>query len=400
MGLIKSLYLYSKYFTFSLFRKERTFVFRDASRFFFSSFPKNLNIKLEKEKSFALEDAVNWLLKSQEMMKDQGFGSYHIINKWSSSYPETSGYIIPTLIEFGEKTNNKAIIKKAISSADWLVEIQKESGGWQGGRVEDDNPEIVFNTGQIIRGLLAVYKITKENKYLDSVVRAADWLCSVQSKEGFWKQNALMNRERVYDSYMDVPLILIYFLTSKKKYLEVAQKNIDWIINKKQKSNGWFEDCDNTIKNNDRPILHTISYTVDGLLDSGIILCDDKMIEAAVKPAKILLEKFQKDGILNGRFNSNWEGSEYMLLTGCAQISIIWMKLYKIGKGKEYLEAAKKMNTILVAIQKRGKKESLDTKGALSGSFPIWGRYEPFAFPNWATKYFVDSLMMENNSEK
>ena len=112
------------------------------------------------------------------------------------------------------------------------------------------------------------------------------------------------------------------------------------------------------------------------------------------------LEKFQKDGILNGRFNSNWEGSEYMLLTGCAQISIIWMKLYKIGKGKEYLEAAKKMNTILVAIQKRGKKESLDTKGALSGSFPIWGRYEPFAFPNWATKYFVDSLMMENNSEK
>ncbi len=379
-----------------MFQKERGFVFRDFS-YLISSFPKSINKYSAKGKKEATENAVNWLLHSQKMMKDQGFGSYHIINKWSSSYPETSGYIIPTLIEFGEKTNNQTIIEKAISAADWLIKIQKESGGWQGGRVEDDNPEIVFNTGQIIRGLLAVYNLNKEKKYLNSAIKAADWLCSVQSDEGFWKKNALMNRERVYDSYVDVPLILVYLLSSEKKYLVAARKNLDWIINKKQKPNGWFEDCDNTIKNNDRPILHTISYTIDGLLDSGIILDDNKLIEAAEKPAKVLLEKFQKDGFLNGRFNSKWEGSEYMLLTGCAQIAIVWMKLYKIGKGKEYLKAAKMMNSILVTIQKRSKNESLDTKGALSGSFPIWGRYEPFAFPNWATKYFIDSLMLENN---
>jgi len=31
--------------------------------------------------------------------------------------------------------------------------------------------------------------------------------------------------------------------------------------------------------------------------------------------------------------------------------------------------------------------------GALPGSFPLWGRYEKFAFPNWGTKYFVDALL-------
>ena len=390
------MYLYSKYFSFSLFQKERSIVFRDASRYFFSSFPKKLKNFSDKEKSSATENAVNWLIHSQKTMKDHGFGSYHIINKWSSSYPETSGYIIPTLIEFGQNTNNPTIINKAISSANWLLKIQKESGGWQGGRVEENNPEIVFNTAQIIRGLIAVYKLNKDKKYLDSAVRAADWLCSAQSEEGYWKENALMNSERVYDSYVDVPLILVYLLTSEKKYLDTASKNLDWIIDKKQKANGWFEDCDNTIKNNDRPILHTISYTIDGLLDSGIILYNDKYIKAAEKPAKVLLEKFQKQGFLNGRYNNKWQGSEYMILTGCAQISIVWMKLYKLGKGNEYLEAAKKMNSILLTIQKRSRKESADTKGALSGSFPIWGRYEPFAFPNWATKYFIDSLILES----
>ncbi len=380
-----------------MFQKERSFVFRDASRFLFSSFPKNINKYPGKEKKEAIENAVNWLLHSQKMMKDQGFGSYHIINKWSNSYPETTGYIIPTLIEYGQKTNDQAIIEKAISAADWLLEIQKESGGWQGGRIEENNPEIVFNTGQIIRGLVAVYKLNKEKKYLETTVKAADWLCLVQLEEGFWKKNALMNRERVYDSYVDVPLLLVYKITSKKKYLNAARKNLDWIINKKQKPNGWFEDCDKTIKNNDRPMLHTISYTIDGLLDCGIFLDDKKLIEHAEKPAKVLLEKFHKEGFLNGRFDSNWNGSEYMLLTGSAQIAIVWMKLYKIGKGKEYLEAAKKMNNILIAIQNRVKNESPDTKGAISGSFPVWGRYEPFAFPNWATKYFIDSLMLENN---
>jgi len=55
--------------------------------------------------------------------------------------------------------------------------------------------------------------------------------------------------------------------------------------------------------------------------------------------------------------------------------------------------AFEKMNTLLVAIADRGAREHTDSFGALTGSFPFWGRYEPFALPNWATKYFLDSLL-------
>jgi hypothetical protein len=52
----------------------------------------------------------------------------------------------------------------------------------------------------------------------------------------------------------------------------------------------------------------------------------------------------------------------------------------------------------LIFIQFRGFKETEDTLGAIPGSFPIWGRYEPFAFPNWATKFFCDALMIEQEA--
>ena len=34
-------------------------------------------------------------------------------------------------------------------------------------------------------------------------------------------------------------------------------------------------------------------------------------------------------------------------------------------------------------------------KGAIPGAFPIYGWYAPFCYPNWAAKFFVDSLLLE-----
>ena len=37
--------------------------------------------------------------------------------------------------------------------------------------------------------------------------------------------------------------------------------------------------------------------------------------------------------------------------------------------------------------------EDDDVRGAIAGSYPIWGRYAPLTFPNWATKFFIDALI-------
>ena len=407
--MIKSLLRYGRFFGYSILSSEaRKIVLKDVGRFYLGQkVINNSTINPWSNKSYseearvmALDKAVQWLLHSQVSMLDDGIGSYNLLNKWSSSYVETTGYIIPSILSYGIHSNNNAIINKAILAADWLIRVQRDSGGWQGECIADNRPEIVFNTGQVIRGLLSVYKYTNDSKYLNSAIKASDWLCEIQDSEGFWKKNAFMNIPRVYDSYVDTPLLMMYEITGKEIYKEKAIKNLYWIIEKKQLQNGWFVDCDNTIKGNDKPILHTISYTIDGLLDCGIMLEDQKLIDAAIKSADKLFEIFNKNKYLKGRFDANWTGSEYIITTGCAQIAIVWMKLYKLTKNIQYLNAAMKMNDLLIFIQDRKIKEKINTDGAMPGSFPIWGKYEPFNFPNWATKYFVDSLVLEKECLK
>jgi rhamnogalacturonyl hydrolase YesR len=397
--MIRSLYLYSKYFTCTVFSARISYLIKDFSRYHLSRNRYFRNDEIDpKQRKLAAARAVNWLLMAQDSTPDAGMGSYHLVNKWSASYPETTGYIIPTLLQYASAVNDKNIAAAVINAADWLLSIQKPSGGWQGGRVNEDRAEVVFNTAQIIRGMLAVFNHNGDEKYLNAAIKAGDWLCSIQDPAGTWTQNALMGRARVYDSYVDCPLLLLHKQTAVEKYKVHAIKNLDWIIGKKQKDNAWFEDCDNTIKRNNKPILHTIAYTIDGLLDCGVYLDERKYIEAAKKAADVLKEKFEQDGYLNGRYNEAWEGSEHMILTGCAQMSIIWLKIAHYSGNNEYAETARKMNTLLINLQDRKfKKVNANTLGALNGSYPLWGRYEPFAYPNWATKYLADALMLEEN---
>ena len=399
--MVKSLYLYSRYFTHTLFSGKIRYLLRDVHRYLLKSnrYYRRQEVD-EKQRQLALARAINWLLWAQESTPDDGMGSFHLVNGWSSSYPETTGYIIPTLLQFASVRNDDNIRDAAIKAADWLISIQRPPGGWQGGRVNENKPPIVFNTAQIIRGMIAVYKLTRDPKYLESAKKAGDWLCGIQDEDGSWTRYALMGKSRVYDSYVSYPLLMLHRETTMEKYLHHAKKNLDWIVDSKQHVNGWFQDADNTVKRNSRPILHTIAYTVDGLLDSGIYLNERKYIEAARKAADVLKEKFDKDGFLHGRYDKDWNGSEHMILTGCAQISIVWQKIAHFSGLKDFADSAMNMNSMLIRMQTRKiRKESKDTLGAINGSFPLWGRYEPFAYPNWATKYFADALMMEENHQ-
>ena len=38
--------------------------------------------------------------------------------------------------------------------------------------------------------------------------------------------------------------------------------------------------------------------------------------------------------------------------------------------------------------------------GAIAGSYPIWGKYIHFTYPNWAVKFFVDALLLEEKVDQ
>ena len=84
----------------------------------------------EKVRWKALEQIIAWFLHNQSNMKDAGFGSYYLHTGWSSSYPETTGYIIPTLLRYAAKNDYEPARVSAENALDWLLEIQKPEGGW------------------------------------------------------------------------------------------------------------------------------------------------------------------------------------------------------------------------------------------------------------------------------
>ena len=77
----------------------------------------------EEDKELGLDRAAEWLLNSQDTMEDEGFGSYHLIKGWTTSYPETSGYIIETLLNYANRNSDQKIVERCIRCADWLVNI-------------------------------------------------------------------------------------------------------------------------------------------------------------------------------------------------------------------------------------------------------------------------------------
>ena len=388
--MISSIAKYTKCFVLAPFvRDARTVVMKDV--FSVVRVPESSIA----EKQAALDQAIDWLFVAQDKMVDDGFGSYHFIDGWGASYPETSGYIISSLVEYAKVSRSDEAIARCVKCANWLLSIQKQSGGWQSMTLAQSRPEVVFNTGQVIRGLYSIYKETQHEKYLQACIKAIDWLCSVQDDDGAWRKHAYMGLERVYDSYVDAPILEVSAKTKNDLHTLKAIKNLNWIIDNKQKENGWFLDCDNTIHKNDRPILHTIAYTIDGLLDSAQHLSEKKFFDAAKIPAEKLLDIFLQHGTLAGRFNYDWSGSESTILTGCAQISICWLKIFRETNENKFFIGAEKMNSFLVAKQNRTMSGTINTKGAITGSYPVWGRYENFSCPNWATKYFVDALLLE-----
>jgi hypothetical protein len=74
-------------------------------------------------------------------------------------------------------------------------------------------------------------------------------------------------------------------------------------------------------------------------------------------------------------------------------MSCVWLRLFEVTNDLRYLNAALKMNEMLKQlIPARGPRGIF---GGVSGSYPIWGRYQPLRYISWGCKFFADALLLE-----
>jgi hypothetical protein len=97
-----------------------------------------------------ISEALAWIGRAQDNSPSADGGvarHYCLITGWGASYPETTGYIVPTIIREAQALADTALLKRARIMLDWLVSIQMPGGGFRGG-VTSDGPAVpvTFNT--------------------------------------------------------------------------------------------------------------------------------------------------------------------------------------------------------------------------------------------------------------
>jgi rhamnogalacturonyl hydrolase YesR len=340
----------------------------------------------------ALELALRWLATSQDRVGSGGIGSYEFYG-WTPGFPEVTGYILPTIWDCRHALDREDLADRAVRMADWELRIQKDGGGWEGNVEGAKQPPIVFNTGQVVRGLVRTHEETGEARYLEAAVRASDWIAKNQEEDGSWTFANFLQMKRVYDTYVAPPLARMGVLTGDETYTLAAIRNCEFALSN-QRKNGWFELCDNTPYFNDAPTPHTICYTIDGLLNTGEVVGRDDFIAGATRAADALMSCMSPSGLLQGRFDQDWRArASWSCLTGCAQLGVIMMKLHARTGEERYADAARRLADFLLYVQRLNGVGS-NRRGALTGSYPVWGTYAPFKYPCWATKFLIDLLLL------
>jgi len=236
-----------------------------------------------------------------------------------------------------------------------------------------------------------LFEATGRADYLSAARAAGDWLVAVQADDGSWPRYDHAEIPRTYHARVAWALVALGRVAGDVRYAVAARRQLDWAL-ALQKPNGWFRQAE--LRGQPFPVTHTVAYTVRGFLESGVELKEDRYIAAARRTADALLDLRLRDGSLRGAFDSAWRArATWRCLTGCAQVSIIWWRFYELTANASYLEAAQRINVFLRQTQDIRTQDSV--RGAIKGSWPFYGRYERFSFPNWATKFFADAMLLE-----
>jgi hypothetical protein len=332
--------------------------------------------------------AADWLVEAQRAAGGNGYAhSFHLLDGWQPAYPETSGYIIPTLNQVYRRFNRPDLQVSIASASRWLHSIQQADGSF----CDLHNRPQVFDTGQILTGFNYLAEHAPELVDRDALARAAQWLRAVQAPDGSFVKHAYNAIPHSYYARVGAALLASGRILGDEALREAGLRNLQWTMAQQEK-NGFvrhlsFDDSP--------PYLHTMMYVIEGLLDGHAETGTPAILAGAVQFAdKLLLLSRGRDRILRSQYKPDWSvANPQKCMTGLAQWACVCFRLAGIKKDDAYSDEGLKTLTFLQQRQIRSGDHRLD--GALFGSDPAWGRYMRLALPNWGVKFFIDALLLK-----
>jgi hypothetical protein len=337
--------------------------------------------------------AERWLMRSIEACGGRASSKgYAFPRGWMPPYPETSGYLIPTLLSMAREDDDESAhyLATAEAIADWLVSIQLECGGFSGRELGAQTGPDVFDTGMILIGFSALSAETGSTATAEAAGRAANFLVSCMDDRGCFVRHLSNGLLHAYNVRSAWALAAHGRLAAENRFVEAGIANARWTRDQ-QNDAGFF--VSNAFKRGGNANTHGIAYVLQGLLQIDDIVGDQGSLESVVRSAKALQRLYAKHGWIAAELAPDWQYlSRHVCLTGYAQLAIIFLRLFQKTGDDSYRMTAERLLEDVARTQDL-RDPSAPYYGAIAGSFPIYGRYAPLQYPNWAAKFFVDALI-------
>lgn len=328
--------------------------------------------------------AIDWLIKASEINRGAGFShSWSFSEGWLPAYPETTGYIIPSLDLASRNYNHKDVSLVIKAALDWLNCAQEIDGGFS----DLHKKRQVFDTGQILIGITYLLR-RGDSGVKEMVSKMCHWLMLQQEANGSFVKTAYNGIPHAYYSRVGAALVDAGKLIGNDAVVDAGIRNLNWTI-AQQKESGWFGHMSFS---DHPPFSHTIIYTLEGLLAGYRLTGKRDFLDAVVRAASSINASIKAHG---GMIRSQYlEGyipvDEQICVTGLCQWTALCYRLKRLGVEGFEFEAEKSLKAAKLFQIQSGMEA---TNGGLPGSVPIYGRYLRLAIPNWGVKFFLDALL-------
>ncbi|MFN0033986.1 MAG: hypothetical protein ACKVUS_02895 [Saprospiraceae bacterium] len=365
------------------------------------------NLFNQSEYALRADAALAWLRRSIEATGGQGSShSWHPLFGWAKAYPETTGYLIETLLAYANEKQDESLRQLAYGCIQWLESIQLPSGAFPGLMVGNTKPS-VFNTSQILFGLAPSENLTNLVRPPPSGAsqRAVSWLLSALEPDGSWRQAAfvpgfvpsyytravwgVLHANDVLQPPPDPP-------KGGENTVALMRHALHFYA-ERFLPNGAVRDWG--FRAGEAAFTHTMAYTLEGFLECSVRLGEQDILDKTIGCVeRLLAERERADGRTAGRYDERWRGDySFVCVAGNCQLSILCHKVWERTGEPKFGTAADSFLAEIIGFQKLGANKN--TQGALPGSAPFWGAYLPFRYPNWAAKFFLDAMLLRKNLE-
>ena len=337
-----------------------------------------------------LDAAVTFLRRSiQQGNQCASSKAYQVGKGWLPPYRETTGYIIPTFLELAER-DRPDLALMAEQMGEWLADVQEPNGGFIERDLRQDVKPIVFNTGQILHGFNALILRRKREDLIDNARSAADFIVSSADTSGSFVRNEHFGIPHAYNVRSAWALLTLGRILEERGYEEAALANADWTV-AQQTAAGFFR---NNVFQPGRPAnTHGIAYVLQGLIEIHGITKQPVYLDSVRLAADRIALLYDANQRVVSEIGEDWEFlSRHLCLTGYAQLAIVFFRLYGLVRNDRYLNVGLKLLDDVAATQDISAPDAAHF-GAIKGSYPIYGRYAPLQYPNWATKFFIDAIL-------